>query len=318
MPPGQEPCDQPLGGQVRARVHRLLGVDQQRLQLGGGVDPSHAETRRDGLGERPHREHQRVTPAELAQARQVVTLEAQQRVGVVVDEDRPPLTGELEQPQPPSQRERRAGRVLEGRDGVDRRGRPACAAHEVGQGVDHHPVGVDRDLQELGAVGQRGRAAVGVRRRLDHDQVARVDEELARQVEALHPARGDGQPVRAGLVAWSRAACPAAPRAAAGRPRWRRSRTRRAGRAPSQPISASTCVGIASAAGLPMAKRTTSWVCRCSSEVLESITEPTRPLARSASRSRRGSITGHVLSRAGSPIMPDFADCRQSYRVGVF
>ena len=42
---------------------------------------------------------------------------------------------------------------------------------------------------------------------------------------------------------------------------------------------------MASRAGLPMAKRTMSWVWEASSEVLESMTEPTRPEVRAASGS---------------------------------
>jgi hypothetical protein len=40
--------------------------------------------------------------------------------------------------------------------------------------------------------------------------------------------------------------------------------------------------GTASAAGLPIASRTTSWLCLCSSDVLESMTDPTRLAARAA------------------------------------
>jgi hypothetical protein len=47
-------------------------------------------------------------------------------------------------------------------------------------------------------------------------------------------------------------------------------------------IFARTADGTASAAGLPIANRTMSCFCLCSSEVLESITEPTRPAARAA------------------------------------
>ena len=139
-----------------------------------------------------------------------------------------PRLRELEQPAPALERQGGARRVLERGDRVDdlRACGPPGATRSASD-VDLHPVAVDRDLEQVGLVGQRGRAAVGVGRRLDHDQVAGVDEQLAGQVEPLHAARGDREP----RPAWSRRSCrrapPPAPRAAAGRPRWRRSRTRR-------------------------------------------------------------------------------------------
>jgi len=50
----------------------------------------------------------------------------------------------------------------------------------------------------------------------------------------------------------------------------------------SLPISAKVCVGMASGDGAPIANRTMSWVWLASSEVLESMTEPTRSAAREA------------------------------------
>src|SRR3954453_13518379 len=47
-------------------------------------------------------------------------------------------------------------------------------------------------------------------------------------------------------------------------------------------MSASTEDGTASAAGLPIANRTTSGDCLCSNDVLESMTDPTSPAARAA------------------------------------
>ncbi len=91
-PPVRKPDQQPLRGQVRARVHRLLRVDQKRLQLGNGVDPADPQPRRDDLREGADREHQRVAAPQLAQRRQRLAREPQQTVGVVVDHHRPPLT----------------------------------------------------------------------------------------------------------------------------------------------------------------------------------------------------------------------------------
>ena len=50
----------------------------------------------------------------------------------------------------------------------------------------------------------------------------------------------------------------------------------------SRPISAKVWVGMASGEGDPIANRTMSWVWLASSEVLESMTEPTRSAAREA------------------------------------
>jgi hypothetical protein len=47
-------------------------------------------------------------------------------------------------------------------------------------------------------------------------------------------------------------------------------------------IADKTSDGTASAAGLPIANRTMSWVCLCNKDVLESMTDPTKPAARAA------------------------------------
>ena len=65
----------------------------------------------------------------------------------------------------------------------------------LGEQIDLHAVVIDRYLEQLCAVGQRGRAAVGVGRGLDDDQVAGIDEQFAGEVEALHAAGGDHQAV---------------------------------------------------------------------------------------------------------------------------
>jgi hypothetical protein len=160
----EEPGEESLHGVVGAGVHDLLGVDQQLLQLGCGVDPADAETGCDDLREGAHREDQRVAFGELVQGRHRIALEAQRAVGIVVDDDAAPRLRELEQPAAALERQGGARRVLERGDRVDGFGGAAGPVDEVFQDVDLHPVPVDRDLEEIGLVGQCRRAAVGVGR----------------------------------------------------------------------------------------------------------------------------------------------------------
>ena len=95
---GEEAGHEPLHGEVGAGVHRLLGVDQQRLQLGCGVDPADAEAGRDDLGEGPTEKTSGSPSASSCSVGTGLALEAQHAVRVVVDEDRSPTTARAQQP----------------------------------------------------------------------------------------------------------------------------------------------------------------------------------------------------------------------------
>ena len=111
-----------------------------------GGDVADAQARREHLRERADVDHAAVR-IHAAERRQRIALEAQRRVGVVLDHEHVVADGELEHGRPPLERERRAARVLERRDHVDQLGRPAlalAALERVGEpgGVD--AVAVDR------------------------------------------------------------------------------------------------------------------------------------------------------------------------------
>jgi hypothetical protein len=187
--------------EVGAGVHRLLRVDEELPQARVGVDPADAQARRDDLAERADREDERIAVRQLVQRRHVVLAEAEHPVGVVVEDHAAPLPCEVEQAAPALQAHRHAGGILEGRHRVDDLGRAPGCGDSGDERVEVHPVLVDGYLEQLGLVGQRRRRAVRVRRRLDRDEVAGVDEELVREIEALHPAGGDDETVRARRIA---------------------------------------------------------------------------------------------------------------------
>src|SRR3954466_13952509 len=66
-----------------------------------------------------------LTPLELEQARKRLALETDEAVGIVLQDRQRPLRGELDEAPAPLLRERHSGRVLKGRDRVEKRGRTA-------------------------------------------------------------------------------------------------------------------------------------------------------------------------------------------------
>ena len=171
------------------------------------------------------RDHARAPGAELAQAGQVLALEAQQAVRVVLEHDRAPLGGELDQALA-ALAARASSPTGSGTSGSCRSASAApCAAASCASASTSMPSSSPGDLDHLALVAGDRRRPVRVRRRLDGDEVARPDEQLADEVEPLHAAGGDqqlfgrdGRPLR-GEERRS------APRAARGRPRSPRSRT---------------------------------------------------------------------------------------------
>ena len=195
-----EPLHDVLTGDVRAGVHGLLAGDQQPPQPRVGVHPPHAQPRGEDLGEGPHREHERVVRADLPEPGDVLAGEAQAPVRVVVDDHGAPPVREVQEAPPARLAQRGAGGVLEVRDRVDRpRGAPGLGDQRL-QRVHVHAVLVDGDLEQVRAVAEGGAGAVRVGGGLDHHEVARVHEELEREVEALHAAGGDDEPFGPGRL----------------------------------------------------------------------------------------------------------------------
>jgi hypothetical protein len=160
----EETGEESLHGVVGAGVHGLLGVDQQRLQLRCGVDPTDAQAGCNDLREGADGEDQRVAFGELVQGRHRLALEAQHAVGIVVDDHAAPRPREFEQPASTLERHGGTRRILERGDRIDGLWGAACPVDQVFQDRDLHAVAVDGNLEEVGLVGQRCRAAVGVGR----------------------------------------------------------------------------------------------------------------------------------------------------------
>ena len=96
---------------------------------------------------------------------------------------------------PPGERPGAAGRVLEVGDRVDEAG--ALLAREEGvERLRQHPVVVGRDLDEARPVGAQGVDRPEVGRALAEHDIALVEEDLAREVEALLRAARDQHLVR--------------------------------------------------------------------------------------------------------------------------
>ena len=84
------------------------------------------------------------------QRRQRVTLEAHETVWIVLEDEQIALGGQLDESAPPVGAEGLAGRVLEGRDGVEERRRPA--SFQLGlQRVHLDAVLGQRNPDDLGA-----------------------------------------------------------------------------------------------------------------------------------------------------------------------
>jgi hypothetical protein len=129
-----------------------------------------------------------VLGVDLHDRRQVLPAVAQLAVGIVLDDRRAVVGGELDQAPPPLEAERHAGRVLEVRQDVEELG---ATPQLPLQPIDVEPVVVDRHGQVVRLVGAPGLQRSEVGGRLGQDAIAGVDEETADQVEPLLRARGD-------------------------------------------------------------------------------------------------------------------------------
>ena len=182
-----------LGQGRGAEVGRLLAEHDLLHHRRRRDRPAEADPGGEDLREGADVEDE-VAAVELIERRQRLAAEAQQAVGVVLDDQHLPRAGELDQAPPPRQRHRHPGRVLEGRDRVDEFGPPPVGV-ELGEHgfelLDPHPVLVALDLDDVGLVAAEDRHRARVGRRLADDDVAGVDEGLADEVDRLLAAGGD-------------------------------------------------------------------------------------------------------------------------------
>ena len=106
------------------------------------------------------------------------------------------LAAQLDEPAAPLERQRAPARVLVLRDRVhELRAQPA--RQPLLEQVDPQPVLVHRDRHGLGLCAPECHQRGEVGRRLDYDRVARIDQRLAHQRDALHPAARNDQLGRA-------------------------------------------------------------------------------------------------------------------------
>ena len=199
---GEVRRDRHLGELRRAQRRRLLG---QHQLLAHGVRrqrPADPEAGREGLGERA--EVDDVLRLVGAQRPQRLAVEAEQAVGVVLEDEDVLAAADLEDLRAARGRERHAGRVVEVGDRVEEldllAGR-ARGGDRLPQRLGHQPVGVHLGVHDVALVGLEHPQRADVRRRLaDHD-VARVAEDAGHQVDRLLGADGDDHVVGVGLDA---------------------------------------------------------------------------------------------------------------------
>ena len=126
-----------------------------------------------------------------------LALETKQAVGVVLDDRDVRLAAERDERLASRRRHRDARRVVEVRHRVDELG--ALAAKErLLELFDDHAVLVEIDLQEPRLVGAERRERADVRGGLDRDEIARIDEHLADEVQRLLRPRRDDKVLRVG------------------------------------------------------------------------------------------------------------------------
>ena len=148
--------------------------------------------------------------ASVAMAGQGLALEAQLAVRVVLEDEDAVALAHLHQGPPLLERDGGAGGVLEVGDRVDQ-ARHAAGGAGGGEGVHVQAVVLHGDRQHVHAVQPQLQERAVVGRRLDGHQVARLEQRLQQEHEALEGAVGDEHLVRA-----TRRARPPAARAAAG------------------------------------------------------------------------------------------------------
>ena len=193
--------EQPLAERAGALVGELLRRDEPGGDLGRADGPAEPHAGEERLRRRA-RLHDDVR-GEAPEARQRLVGEAELAVGDVLDDQEAVAARQLDQRRPPLGREAHAGRVLVVRDRVDElRAQPG--GEPALQLVDLEPVLVERhgDEARLEAPERLDRAQV--RRPLDDDEVAGVEERLPDQLQRLDRAARDRQLVLGGAAALQR------------------------------------------------------------------------------------------------------------------
>ena len=128
---------------ITEHVHRFAEArDRLDHPRRGPADPADAEAGEQDLGERAQ-VNDRLMPVKRGERRQWLTFVAQRAVRVVLDDRHLVARGQCQQPLPAVEAHRRAGRVLERRQGIDQLGTPAW--DQVLQQADLHPMLVNRD-----------------------------------------------------------------------------------------------------------------------------------------------------------------------------
>ena len=190
---GEVLADEVLGQGRGAEVGGLLAKHELLHHRRRGHRPAQPDPRGEDLREGAEVDDV-VAAVELVERRQRLALVAQQPVGIVLEHQQLVLAGQLDQPPPSLQRERRPGRVLEARHRVDELRPPAGGGELVElslQQVHPHPLRVALDLDHVGFVAAEDRDRARVGRRLADHRVAGIDQGLAEQVDRLLPAGSD-------------------------------------------------------------------------------------------------------------------------------
>ena len=199
-PFGEVLADEVLGQGRGAEVGGLLAEDDLLHHRRRRHRPAEPDAGGEDLREGADVDDE-VAAVELVERRQRLAAEAQQAVGVVLDDEQLAPPRQLDQAPPPLERHRHPGGVLEARHRVDEFRPPPLAVeprqHRF-QLVDPHPVLVAVDLDRLGLVAAEDRHRAGVGRRLADDDVAGIDQRLADQVDRLLAAGGDDHVVGVG------------------------------------------------------------------------------------------------------------------------
>ena len=268
-------------------VGGLLGHGERPPQRLGRAHPSDPQPGRGDLGERREGEHEVLRAGQRGErghrlaARSAAHRTGRPRAAKAPRARRPPRAP------PARERERPAGRVLEGRDGVEQP--RAVARGERRDGVRVEAVVVARDRHHLRAGELEGLQRGEIRRLLDEHRVARLEQHGRDQRQRLLGAARDQQLLgrrSAGRASVSRAATRGAQRRVALRrrvlqraPGGRGRRARR--RTPSRNPGASNSSG----AGRPPANEMTPG---CSVSARMSRTGEERTPRRRAARRRSG------------------------------
>ncbi len=178
--------EEPLPERARALVGVLLRRDELRGHLGGSDRPAEPHAGKERLRRRPglHDDVRREAP----QARQRVAVEAELAVGDVLDDQEAVPPRELDEERAPLGREADAGRVLVVGDRVEElRAQPA--GETPLELVDLQPVLVHRHGDDLGLEAAERHDRAEIRRAFDDDDVAAVEERLARRARAPRSRR---------------------------------------------------------------------------------------------------------------------------------